>query len=104
MGLRERREAATQPSGSDASPTERPMPHVRLADCSLSYAERGAGPPLLLLMGLGGSHRSWGEPFLRALERQFRLIALDHRGTGGSTRGNGVYSIARLADDAAEAL
>ncbi len=80
------------------------MPHVRLADCSLYYAERGAGPPLLLLMGLGGSHRSWGEPFLRALERRYTLIALDHRGTGSSTRGSAPYSIARLADDAAEAL
>src|SRR5579885_1927549 len=80
------------------------MPHVRLADCSLHYAGRGAGPPLLLLMGLGGSHRSWGEPFLRALERRYTLFALDHRGTGSSTRGSGPYSIARLADDAAEAV
>lgn len=80
------------------------MPHVRLADCSLHYAERGAGPPLLLLMGLGGSHRSWGEPFLHALERSFTLFALDHRGTGGSTRGTAAYRIAQLADDAAAAL
>ncbi|HZQ36266.1 MAG TPA: alpha/beta fold hydrolase, partial [Dehalococcoidia bacterium] len=80
------------------------MPHVRLAYCSLYYAERGAGPPLLLLMGLGGSHRSWGEPFLRALEQRFTLFALDHRGTGRSTRGTAPYSIIRLADDAAEAL
>jgi len=43
----------------------------------LAAAERGAGPPLLLLMGLGGSHRSWGEPFLRALERDYSLFALD---------------------------
>lgn len=80
------------------------MPHLRLDDCSLHYAERGAGPPLLLLMGLGGSHRSWGEPFLRAVERRFTLYALDHRGTGSSTRGTGSYTIARLADDTAEAL
>ncbi|HLZ69352.1 MAG TPA: alpha/beta hydrolase [Dehalococcoidia bacterium] len=80
------------------------MPHVRLADCSLAFAERGAGPPLLLLMGLGGSHRSWGEPFLTALGRGFTLFALDHRGTGGSTRGTAPYTIAQLADDAAAAL
>ncbi len=80
------------------------MPHVRLADCSLYYAERGVGPPLLLLMGLGGSQRSWGEPFLTALGRSFTLFALDHRGTGSSTRGAAPYTIAQLADDAAEAM
>jgi pimeloyl-ACP methyl ester carboxylesterase len=80
------------------------MPHVRLADCSLYYAERGGGPPLLLLMGLGGSHRSWGEPFLSALAGSFTLFALDHRGTGSSTRGTAPYTIPQLADDAVGAL
>jgi 3-oxoadipate enol-lactonase len=80
------------------------MPQLRLADCLLHYDERGNGPPLLLLMGLGGSSRSWGEPFLRALESRFRVIALDHRGSGRSTRGSAPYSIPLLADDAAAAL
>jgi len=88
------------------------MPQVRLNDCLLYYTDsgqmrngkRGDAEPLLLLMGLGGSHRSWGEPFLSQLERSFRVIALDHRGTGRSTRGTGEYSIGGLADDAAQVI
>ncbi len=80
------------------------MPQARSGDSLIYYTERGHGEPLLLLMGLGGSHRSWGEPFLDALGRSFRVIALDHRGTGRSTRGHGGYTIARLAADAAAVL
>ncbi len=80
------------------------MPQVRLDDSLIYYSERGRGEPLLLLMGLGGSHRSWGEPFLCALEQSFRVIALDHRGTGRSTRGRVDYTISRLAADAAAVL
>src|SRR5438067_1869191 len=80
------------------------MPQVRLDDCLLYYDDRGRGEPLVLLMGLGGSHSSWGEPFLSALGRSFRVIALDHRGTGRSTRGSRDYSIGGLADDASHAI
>lgn len=80
------------------------MPQVRLEDCLLYCGERGHGAPLLLLMGLGGSHRSWGEPFLEALASSFRVLTLDHRGTGRSTRGTAPYTIPQLAADAARAL
>ncbi|MHB8574856.1 MAG: alpha/beta fold hydrolase [Dehalococcoidia bacterium] len=80
------------------------MPHARVGDCLLYCNERGSGPPLLLLMGLGGSYRSWGRAFLDALARDFRVIALDHRGTGRSTRGRAPYTLAQLAGDAAGAL
>ncbi len=88
------------------------MPQVRLDGCLLYYTDSGAmnggksgdREPLVMLMGLGGSHRSWGEPFLSQLERSFRVIALDHRGTGRSTRGSGEYSIRVLADDTAGAI
>jgi pimeloyl-ACP methyl ester carboxylesterase len=53
-----------------------PLPH-------LAFARTGAGPPLLLLHGLGLSRRSW-EPVLPALAEDFDVIAVDLPGFGGS--------------------
>lgn len=80
------------------------MPYAHLDDAELYYRELGAGEPLLLLMGLGGSQEAWGTPFLEALARDWRVIAMDHRGAGRSTRGRASYSLAQLADDAARLL
>lgn len=80
------------------------MPYARTDDTDLQYESRGAGPPLLMLMGLGAAGDMWGDPFLAALASRFRLLILDNRGTGNSGRGEGIYSIARLAADAAAVL
>ena len=77
------------------------MPFAAADDTDLHYEVRGRGAPLLLLMGLGGAGDLWGAEFLGYLARTFRLIVLDHRGTGLSGRGGGPYTIARLAEDAA---
>jgi pimeloyl-ACP methyl ester carboxylesterase len=68
------------------------------------YAEeQGAGPPLLLLTGLGYAIWSWQRQ-LPEWSRRFRCIAVENRGTGRSPKPPGPYSIEALADDAAEAL
>src|SRR5579883_1816289 len=77
------------------------MPYAHLDDAELYYRVLGAGEPLLLLMGLGGTQEAWGTPFLEALARDWRVIAMDHRGAGRSTRGNAAYTLPQLADDAA---
>ncbi len=60
----------------------RPVPvnGVRIA-CQLA----GAGPPLLLLHGLGGSHDDWRRQ-VPLLARRYRVIAPDLRGFGDSER------------------
>jgi pimeloyl-ACP methyl ester carboxylesterase len=60
-----------------------------------------AGPPILLLHGLGGTRRAWDRvaPSLRPLP----VLALDARGHGESADGRG-YSLEACADDAATAL
>jgi len=68
---------------------------------SLSYVRRGAGEPLLLIMGMGGHHQMWREDFLRLLEPHFDVVAYDHRGIGDSDRADEPFSVADLADDAA---
>jgi 3-oxoadipate enol-lactonase len=70
----------------------------------LSYLRRGAGEPLLLIQGMAGHHRFWGEWLLGALDPHFDLVAYDHRGIGRSPRADEPFTIADLADDAAELI
>jgi len=68
----------------------------------VSVEVRGAGPPLLLLAGLGSRARLWGElPAL--LAHTFRVLAPDNRGVGGS-RGGAPFTLAGAAADAAAVL
>ncbi|GAA4410156.1 alpha/beta fold hydrolase [Actinokineospora soli] len=77
------------------------MPIADLGDRSLHYERRGTGRPLLLIQGLAGHHLMWHEPFLADLERDFDIVAYNHRGVGDSSRAEPPYEITDLADDAA---
>jgi poly(3-hydroxyalkanoate) depolymerase len=68
---------------------------------SLRVAEAGSGPPLLLLMGLGGNLEMWG-PIAHGV-RDRRLIAFDAPGTGESGMGR-IRRMRGLADLAAAVL
>lgn len=72
-----------------------PTPHGDLA-----YVRRGSGEPLLLVMGVGGHHRIWSEPFLSALAEHFDVVAFDHRGIGESFWAEPGFSLDELAGDA----
>jgi pimeloyl-ACP methyl ester carboxylesterase len=69
----------------------------------LHVEERGDGPPLLLLNGLGYANWAWQRQ-LPELSTAFRCIAVENRGTGRSPKPPGPYSIEEMADDAVEAL
>jgi len=61
-------------------------PHVKntlILGRRLRYLDYGKGPPLLLVHGLGGAWQNWLEN-LPALGREFRVIAVDLPGFGGS--------------------
>lgn len=70
----------------------------------LAFDERGAGPWLLLLMGLGGRAEDWSEPFTERLARAFRVVRVDNRGAGRSAKPEGPYTIEQLAGDALAVL
>ena len=80
------------------------MTVVQVGEIELDYERSGAGPPLLLIMGLSGTALSWGEPFLQELRQDFDVIAYDHRGIGASSRLDGPITIRELAQDAAGLL
>ena len=64
----------------------------------LHFAEGpAAGPVLLLLHGVTRCWRDW-EPLLPALTRAWHVIALDHRGHGGSGRAAGYLVTDYVAD------
>ena len=78
------------------------MPTIELATGpTLNYVRRGEGEPMLLIQGMSGNHLAWGEPFLSDLERDFDVVAYDHRGVGRSSAVTDPFTITELADDAA---
>lgn len=80
------------------------MPLADLTGRELFYTRRGQGEPLLLIMGMAGHHLLWGEPFIELLAAEHDVIAYDHRGIGDSGRVDGLFTIAELAEDAAQLL
>lgn len=66
----------------------------------LAWREAGRGPALVLVHGIGGSSASW-RPQLDALQNDFRVVAWDAPGYGGSAP---LPSRTPRADDYATAL
>lgn len=63
----------------------------------MNYIRRGAGKPLLLIHGIGGSWRSW-QTILDGLALEREVIAVDLPGFGDTPPLNGEVSIATLCD------
>jgi pimeloyl-ACP methyl ester carboxylesterase len=59
---------------------------------TLAWTEMGSGPPLVLLHGLGDSHRTWRRVAPRLAER-FRVLLLDLPGHGLSDRPDAPYTL-----------
>jgi pimeloyl-ACP methyl ester carboxylesterase len=76
------------------------MPLAKVGEHQLHYELRGAGEPILLIMGLGATAEYWGEDFLAHLAPQFSLVTYDHRGIGRSTRAGEDFTVGELAEDA----
>src|SRR5690349_17014055 len=63
---------------------------------SVTYAEAGEGPVLLLIHGMGGTSANWYE-VIEPLSRTHTVIAPDLPGHGASAPGGGDYSVGGLA-------
>ncbi len=80
------------------------MSITRVGDINIEYYVEGEGPPLLMIMGLGGQANTWGEPFLERLRPHFRIVRFSNRGTGLSGNPGGDLTIRLRAEDAAGLL
>ncbi|MGM7681466.1 alpha/beta fold hydrolase [Cytobacillus sp. Hm23] len=65
---------------------------------TLSYEDVGQGEPIVLLHGFCGSLAYW-ERIMPKLAKQYRVIAPDLRGHGGSTYQTDDYTIEDMAED-----
>lgn len=61
------------------------MPTVSANGIELAYEVEGTGPPLLLIMGLGGQLTDWPAGFVTRLATHFQVIRFDNRDAGLST-------------------
>ncbi len=73
------------------------------AGTTLDYQIEGAGPPVLMLMGLGCPGEGW-RPQIDALKGTFRTIAPDQRGTGRTAQWRRPIRVPELARDALRLL
>lgn len=74
------------------------MPEIELDRQRLHFQTFGAGPPLLLIHGLGSSGEDWAFQ-IEPLARRHLLVVPDLPGSGRSPAPDGPYCIQRFAGD-----
>ncbi|MEH6558864.1 MAG: alpha/beta hydrolase [Oceanicoccus sp.] len=78
----------TGPVSADYS-RDQTMTIARLNSIDIAYTTVGneSAPPVLMVMGLTGSHRLWGEDLIGGLvDAGYRVVLFDNRDTGESAR------------------
>lgn len=70
---------------------------IKHRDVNISYNEKGAGDPIILLHGYLESSGVWDD-FVPALAQRFRLIAIDLPGHGRSSVSGNEHSMEFMAD------
>ena len=76
------------------------MPFLNHTDIQIYYELSGDGPSILFIHGLGSSSRDW-EKQVPFFAKDYRVITLDLRGHGRSSKPPGPYSIKMFAEDTA---
>jgi pimeloyl-ACP methyl ester carboxylesterase len=76
---------------------------LTINEAPLWVERRGEGPEVLLIAGLSDTVEVW-EPQLAGLSARYRLTAFDTRGAGRSAMIPEGFTVADMADDAAEIL
>jgi 3-oxoadipate enol-lactonase len=77
------------------------MGTLRVNGARVVVSDHGSGPPLVLVHGLGATAAGLWRKQLGPFAEDFRVIAYDLRGSGGSDVTPGPYTIEGLADDLA---
>ena len=70
---------------------------VRLGDIDVAYRTEGSGPAVVFIHGLAQDHRMWAPPQERLSD--FRTLAYDVRGHGGTSLGEADGTLAQLGGD-----
>jgi 3-oxoadipate enol-lactonase len=76
------------------------MPTVSVNGLRMYYELAGAGPPLVLIAGLGLDLSECGQ-LIDALATHHQVLAFDNRGAGRTDKPDEPYSVRQMADDTA---
>ena len=68
-------------------------------DTELWYEVAGAGPPVLMVYGIGGNSRGWWDDFPRLLQSRYTTVMLDNRGTGRSAKPEDAWGMSDMTGD-----
>ena len=74
-----------------------------MAKLQLNWVKEGNGPTIVLCHALGCTLAIWDE-VAALLKADYTVLRYDHRGHGNSSVPSGPYSVAMLADDAADLI
>lgn len=91
---------STPPVPDSVSITSEPVRTVATGLGTVAYREIGSGPPLVLIMGYGGTMSTWDPRFVDALASWYRVVMFDNAGTGGTSALPGTLSIDTMANQA----
>ncbi|MGA7934902.1 MAG: alpha/beta fold hydrolase [Kovacikia sp.] len=80
------------------------MPKIAVGDLDIHYQIQGKGEPLLLIMGFSFSLLDWGTVFPDLLAQHYKVILFDNRDSGETSQSTHPYTLAQMADDAANLL
>ncbi|HYD37805.1 MAG TPA: alpha/beta hydrolase [Allosphingosinicella sp.] len=87
-------------SGATARKIEKAVPRdgelIEVNGEKLHVVDRGSGPAIVLIHGLGGQLRNFGRAMVDDLARDHRLILVDRPGSGYSTRAAGASARLRV--------
>ncbi len=79
------------------------MSTIHSGNVDIWVEQRGDGPDVLLIAGLGDPIEAW-QAQLDGLDARYHLIAYDNRGVGRTAMPDEPFSVATMADDAAAVL
>ncbi len=74
------------------------MPKISAGDVDIHYVEAGAGSPLVLVHGLGGSWADWDYQ-INAFSQHYRVLAPDLRGFGDTPIGQREPGVLQFVED-----
>ena len=75
-----------------------PVRTAATTDGKVAYRMLGAGPPLILIMGYGGTMDVWDRRFIDALAQRYRVVIFDNAGIGGTASVPAPLSIDAMAN------
>jgi pimeloyl-ACP methyl ester carboxylesterase len=91
-------------------PQPAPLPHAvtagyaKHAGARIYFSTYGAGPPVLLLHGGLANQRYWGDQVPALIKAHYRVVLIDSRGHGLSSRDGRPYTYELMASDVVAVL